>query len=212
VFILTIFGVRVKYFNLCLTLYLLSTNNKPMIATAQPILTPRQKAFVDSYIVCRNGAESARKAGYSARSANRQAAENMSKPAIKQAIEEGLKRTNALNGIGEERIKAFWSNILEDEEEKTENKIKVSELAAKFNGMFKDATSVGQPLFATLNITSPLTYKQLPVSVDKPHTIDIKLDNQKEISTADGQGHTPQPPVVDSNIEANKIPEQNQSM
>ena len=34
-----------------------------------PILTPRQARFVDEYVVCGNAAESARKAGYSERSA-----------------------------------------------------------------------------------------------------------------------------------------------
>lgn len=49
-------------------------------------LTPKQKAFVTEYVICRNGAEAARKAKYKERSARQIAAENMTKPAIQAAI------------------------------------------------------------------------------------------------------------------------------
>jgi phage terminase small subunit len=50
-------------------------------------LTPRQQRFADEYIVCGNGSEAARRAGYSERTARQIAAENLSKPDIKAAIE-----------------------------------------------------------------------------------------------------------------------------
>lgn len=50
-------------------------------------LTPRQQRFVEEYIVCGSGAEAARRAGYSERTARQIAAENLSKPDIQAAIE-----------------------------------------------------------------------------------------------------------------------------
>lgn len=49
-------------------------------------LTLRQERFVAEYIVTRNGAESARRAGYSERTARQIAAENLSKPDIQAAL------------------------------------------------------------------------------------------------------------------------------
>jgi phage terminase small subunit len=51
-------------------------------------LTPKQLAFVDHYVTCRNGAEASRRAGYSEKTARQIAAENLSKPYIQAAIAE----------------------------------------------------------------------------------------------------------------------------
>ena len=49
-------------------------------------LTDRQEGFVVEYLACANGAEAARRAGYSERTARQMANENLSKPDIKSAI------------------------------------------------------------------------------------------------------------------------------
>ncbi|MDP1610092.1 MAG: terminase small subunit [Sulfuritalea sp.] len=49
-------------------------------------LTPKQQRFVDEFIVCGNGSEAARRAGYSERTAYQIAYENMRKPEIQAAI------------------------------------------------------------------------------------------------------------------------------
>jgi phage terminase small subunit len=51
-------------------------------------LTPKQKAFVEEYVIDLNGTQSAIRAGYSAKTANRIASENLSKPVIQAAIQE----------------------------------------------------------------------------------------------------------------------------
>ena len=50
-------------------------------------LTPRQEKFVEHYALCGNAAEAARLAGYSGRTARVIGPENLSKPAVKQALE-----------------------------------------------------------------------------------------------------------------------------
>ena len=54
-------------------------------------LTVKQKKFCEYYIQTGNATESARKAGYSIRSAQAIGVENMSKPMIKQYINERMK-------------------------------------------------------------------------------------------------------------------------
>ena len=49
-------------------------------------LTLKQEVFVNEYIICRNGAEAARRAKYKERSARQIASENMTKPVILAAI------------------------------------------------------------------------------------------------------------------------------
>lgn len=51
------------------------------------VLTARQARFVDEYLLSGNGAEAARLAGYSAKTARQMATENLSKPAIQAAIQ-----------------------------------------------------------------------------------------------------------------------------
>ena len=51
-------------------------------------LTDRQERFIVSYLATANGAEAARQAGYSERTARQMANENLSKPYIKSAIEQ----------------------------------------------------------------------------------------------------------------------------
>lgn len=53
-------------------------------------LTDKQHAFVQHYVVCLNGAEAARRAGYPERSARQIASENLSKPDIRAAIDAAL--------------------------------------------------------------------------------------------------------------------------
>lgn len=50
------------------------------------MLTPKQQAFVAEYLRDLNGAAAARRAGYSERTANRMASENLSKPDVAAAI------------------------------------------------------------------------------------------------------------------------------
>jgi phage terminase small subunit len=49
-------------------------------------LNPKQKKFVIEFMDCLNGSEAARRAGYSARTANRIASENLTKPDIQAAV------------------------------------------------------------------------------------------------------------------------------
>lgn len=55
-------------------------------------LTPKQQAFVDEYIIDLNGTQAAIRAGYSEKTAQEIASENLSKPIIKEAVNAAILR------------------------------------------------------------------------------------------------------------------------
>ena len=54
-------------------------------------LTVRQERFIEEYLATGNGAEAARRAGYTPANAKQQAIENLSKPYLKDAIDQKRK-------------------------------------------------------------------------------------------------------------------------
>lgn len=67
-------------------------------------LTAKQKAFVREYLLCRNGAEAARRAGYPPESARQMAEENLTKPDILKLVEEGEKKAQEKFEVSQQRI------------------------------------------------------------------------------------------------------------
>lgn len=72
-------------------------------------LTERQRRFVDEYMACGNGAEAARRAGYSEGIAKVQASENLTKQNVKAEID---RRRQELSEESEDR-RAKWISRLE---------------------------------------------------------------------------------------------------
>lgn len=58
-------------------------------------LNPRQKAFVREYLKCRNGAEAARRAGYSKKTAHEQAAQLLAKLSISRLVKANEEKVQA---------------------------------------------------------------------------------------------------------------------
>lgn len=89
-------------------------------------LTERQERFVDHYVDCGNGAEAARKAGYSENADDEIAYENLRKPHIKAAIQErmdqaGITKAKLLQAINE-GLEATMVKIATHEGEITDEK------------------------------------------------------------------------------------------
>ena len=59
-----------------------ATDKKPR----DKVLTPRQARFVEEYLKDLNGTQASIRAGYSAKTANEQAAQNLAKLSIQQAV------------------------------------------------------------------------------------------------------------------------------
>jgi phage terminase small subunit len=67
-------------------------------------LTPKQQRFVDEYLIDLNATQAAIRAGYSAKTANVIACENLSKPNIAAAIEKARQKTANKLEITRERV------------------------------------------------------------------------------------------------------------
>lgn len=81
-------------------------------------LTPKQRKFVDEYLIDLNATQAAIRAGYSKKTANRIASENLSKPVIQAAIEARRAELAENTGITPEKVIAElaaigFSNIID---------------------------------------------------------------------------------------------------
>ncbi len=103
-------------------------------------LTEKQKKFIDYYIQTGNATESCRLAGYKGNNLDRLGYENLRKLEIfiKPRINElDLKRTASL-----EDIFKFWTITMNNDDIKTNDRLKASELLAKSQGAFIEKVEV----------------------------------------------------------------------
>ncbi len=99
------------------------------------MLTPKQRKFCEQYLIDLNGTQAAIRAGYSPKTANRIASENLSKPDIKQKIIElQVKARNKADITKEEVInvlsciiRADAANLFQDGELKSVDQLTESE-------------------------------------------------------------------------------------
>lgn len=73
-------------------------------------LTPKQERFVEEYLVDLNASAAARRAGYSAKSANRIGPELLGKTCVREAIEKAKAKRVARTGITQDDVvKELWN-------------------------------------------------------------------------------------------------------
>ncbi|MCG0729796.1 terminase [Lactiplantibacillus plantarum] len=82
-------------------------------------LTPKQQKFADEYIKSGNAADAARKAGYSKRSARSVGQENLTKPDIKQYIDEQMVEIESSKIADAKEVMEFYTRVLRGEELET---------------------------------------------------------------------------------------------
>lgn len=104
---------------------------------ALPKLTPKQAAFVHEYLVDLNATQAAIRAGYSKKTANRIATENLSKPVIQEAIQEARDAREKRSMITVEWVLAQIASIAQDEEAMQRDRLKALELLGKHLGMWE---------------------------------------------------------------------------
>ncbi|MDY6267893.1 MAG: terminase small subunit [Selenomonadaceae bacterium] len=78
-------------------------------------MTEKQKRFVDYFIETGNQTEAAKKAGYSEKTARVMGQENMLKPAIKAAIDEGLEKLQDERTAGKTEVMQFLTTVMRGE-------------------------------------------------------------------------------------------------
>lgn len=120
-------------------------------------LTQKQQRFVDEYIISGNATQAAIKAGYSKKTANRIAAENLSKPVIKAELDKRNAEiksdktadmaevmeylTSVMRGEQTESV-ATAKGIYDGVEVSAKDRIKAAELIGKRHGAWTDKKEV----------------------------------------------------------------------
>lgn len=92
-------------------------------------LTPKQKAFVQEYLVDLNATQAAIRAGYSQKTAYRTGADNLIKPQIQNALNEAMKNREIRTEITQDKVlkelaKVAFSNGADFAQVKTEKRKK----------------------------------------------------------------------------------------
>lgn len=97
-------------------------------------LTPKERKFIEAYTD--NATKAAIAAGYSEKTAGRNAGRLMKKEVIRARIEAKQKQDiERLGATREERL-GFWRNIMNDPNQKPEVRLKASELLGRANADF----------------------------------------------------------------------------
>ena len=103
-------------------------------------MNERQKRFCELYIgeCVGNVVQSALKAGYSNSYANHMAYKLLENVEVKNYIKELSKDGESKRIATAEDVQEFWTDILNNPEEQTKNRLRASELLAKVQGLFND--------------------------------------------------------------------------
>lgn len=129
-------------------------------------LTTKEQLFVMEYLACNSGAEAARRAGYSENAAKEIAYENLTKPHIKDAIEQ--KRTEQLGDI-ESRTDWLVNRLTVEATDETNGestRVRALEVLGKVFGSYApekaEVTTYSGAFLADLDLNEPLD-DELPV-------------------------------------------------
>jgi len=121
-------------------------------------LTPKQEIFIKEYLIDFNGTRAAIAAGYSKKTANRMAAENLTKPVIKEAIKKEKDKMIEKIDITKESIMQKLSQVIDEfllDGNLTSNSLRAIEILNKMTGWNeperKDITITEQPLFGPID-------------------------------------------------------------
>lgn len=109
-------------------------------------LTLKQQRFVDEYIISGNATQAAIKAGYSKKTANRIATENLSKPVIKTAIDQRNAEIQSEKTMDMQEVMELLASIARGEttEETVTNKGDVIETATRNSDKLRALELIGK--------------------------------------------------------------------
>lgn len=112
-------------------------------------MTLKQKAFCDYYIETGNATEAAIMAGYKKKSARFVGSENLTKPYIKQYIDERLKQIESKRVAKPEEVLQYLTKVMRGEEKEQfgldaalTDRTKAAELLGKRYRLFVDKTEI----------------------------------------------------------------------
>lgn len=102
-------------------------------------LPPKRKAFADYYMQTGNASESYKMAGYCIKNNNVAGVEGnrlLNNPKVQAYIQEKSKPISEKRIADMRQVQEFWTDVIMDEDENMQNRLKASELIAKVQGAF----------------------------------------------------------------------------
>lgn len=99
-------------------------------------MTDRQRKFAELYASCGNAAQAAREAGYSEKTARSQGQRLLTDVDILAYVRQLQDQEAGVRIASLTQVKAFWSDTMNNPEEKTADRLRASELLAKSAGAF----------------------------------------------------------------------------
>lgn len=135
-------------------------------------LTPKQRAFVDEYLIDLNATQAAIRAGYSKKTAGVIGKENLQKPNLRAAIDERMKEKNSQKIAKQDEVLEFLTSVLRGEVTE-QTPLSVGELGQELvdkEPSLKDRTKAAELLGKRYSIW---TDKQ---QIDGDMSINIEID------------------------------------
>ena len=106
-------------------------------AVVKTKLTPKQERFCQEYMIDGNATRAAKVAGYKANAAQQTGSENLCKPLIISRIAELGKETSKKLMIDREYVLKVILDVINDEEATNVEKLKASDMLAKYTGLYE---------------------------------------------------------------------------
>ena len=105
-------------------------------------MNARQRKFAQLYASDPNATQAAIKAGYSEKTSYSIGQENLKKPEIVEYIQELQAEAESERIASITEIKMFWTMVIRDKNERTDHRLKASELLAKAGAAFINRVEV----------------------------------------------------------------------
>lgn len=105
-------------------------------------LTLKQRRWIDEYLKCNNYTIASRNAGYSGNDNNLRTIGYQNSIKFKELLVERANEVNRQGIASLDDIFKFWTDVYKDEDTKTADRIKASELLAKAKGGFIEKVEV----------------------------------------------------------------------
>jgi phage terminase small subunit len=124
-------------------------------------MTERQKRFCEEYLIDCNGTQAAIRAGYSEKTATKIAAENLTKPDIREYIDEKLAEISSQRTADAREVMEYLTSVMRGEHKEQvlrlvgngtqkidsmnvteKDRLKAAELIGKRYGLFKESVDV----------------------------------------------------------------------
>lgn len=124
-------------------------------------MTERQKRFCEEYLIDCNGTQAAIRAGYSEKTATKIAAENLTKPDIREYIDEKLEKMSSQRTADAREVMEYLTSVMRGEHKEQvlrlvgngtqridsmnvteKDRLKAAELIGKRYGLFKESVDV----------------------------------------------------------------------